>query len=952
MVTREAVLPVTAAVAVAVTSAAGKGEKTPTAAASVTGGGGGGSSFVIASASARTLSGGNGTAAGNNASADYRSGVGAGTAGTVNYVDPATGGDGEVFLRYAVTITSFDYTGNGLSGNASAPINGNFSTGFYYTLTTGNTVSPLTFSGASAYTATDNLTNAVTTTGLTFTNTGAITLVRGGSGTSNLLTLVTNTSISAAPTIALNNTGAATVNLDLALNASTTVSGAGSATFNGVLSGTGGLGKSGSGILTLSSANGYTGGTTISGGTLQLGDGTSSNGSVAGNIVDNAALVFANPNAQTYGGVLSGTGTLTKTGAGNLTLSGANTYSGGTTISAGTVAVGSNTALGSGAVTINGGTLAAVAASTLTNAVTLGDTAGLSSGTVSNGGNVHNAGLTLAGAVTLSPSLNSTNLTVTGASRVAITGAIGEASGQPTVLVKRGAGTLELDHDDTYSGGTLVAAGTLVVNNNYVAGGFTSGAGGSGAGQGAVTVANGATLTGAYVISGPVQVNSGGTLAVGNSIGVGSVGALTLAGGSTIDFELGTDGVTSDRVDVASLLSRSGTGGIDFDLTGGASRRRHDQPDLGGHVHAADLRRVQRTDGGRLLCHRPANRLDGYLHVHQRQRERKRLPPRQPPRHRRSRRPRTHDRVASPARCDEPDRDGGAVAEGHAMPVNRFIGSAASAALAATLTFLLLSRAAAPARAQQTTSVGSLYLSNGAELDFGLFGANGGAGTNGGNSDRIASSSQFNYSSSSAGNYIVGFSHGDGSPLLPGSLYTLVTFASTNFLPTDATHFTVAPRGSVSSITGNFILNPGTGSAGTGGGILQFQLTDESDLPETQYGNADTARFRVYWQRPREVPPPRPVRRHALKGRVNTGSRSQDEQNLPQACDSLRDTDTVIYLPGRALSAPSILCRDLRSAVTMRSFLRDAACPPATLKTKYKQDFRLRLLARARTGNG
>ena len=40
--------------------------------------------------------------------------------------------------------------------------------------------------------------------------------------------------------------------------------------------------------------------TTISAGTLQLGDGSINNGSVQTNITDNTTLVFANPNAQTY----------------------------------------------------------------------------------------------------------------------------------------------------------------------------------------------------------------------------------------------------------------------------------------------------------------------------------------------------------------------------------------------------------------------------------------------------------------------------------------------------------------------------------------------------------------------------------------------------------------------------------------------------------------------------
>ncbi len=61
----------------------------------------------------------------------------------------------------------------------------------------------------------------------------------------------------------------------------------------------------------LTGANTYTGGTTISAGTLQIGNGGTT-GSVAGDIVDNGALVFNRSNALTYAGVISGTGTLTK----------------------------------------------------------------------------------------------------------------------------------------------------------------------------------------------------------------------------------------------------------------------------------------------------------------------------------------------------------------------------------------------------------------------------------------------------------------------------------------------------------------------------------------------------------------------------------------------------------------------------------------------------------------
>ena len=91
---------------------------------------------------------------------------------------------------------------------------------------------------------------------------------------------------------------------------------------------------SGSGKVVLANSNTYTGGTTVSAGTLQLGSGTA-NGYLAGNITDNAALVFANPLPQTYSGMISGSGSLTKSAAGLLVLSGTDTYTGGTIVTAG-----------------------------------------------------------------------------------------------------------------------------------------------------------------------------------------------------------------------------------------------------------------------------------------------------------------------------------------------------------------------------------------------------------------------------------------------------------------------------------------------------------------------------------------------------------------------------------------------------------------------------------------
>lgn len=108
-------------------------------------------------------------------------------------------------------------------------------------------------------------------------------------------------------------------------------------TISAVLGGTSGLIKTGSGTLTLSAANTFTGSMTISAGTLQLGDGTNNNGSVSGAIINNSALVIANPNTQILANTISGNGGFTKTGAGTLTLSSSNSYQGGTIVSAGTL---------------------------------------------------------------------------------------------------------------------------------------------------------------------------------------------------------------------------------------------------------------------------------------------------------------------------------------------------------------------------------------------------------------------------------------------------------------------------------------------------------------------------------------------------------------------------------------------------------------------------------------
>ena len=100
------------------------------------------------------------------------------------------------------------------------------------------------------------------------------------------------------------------------------------------------MNKLGGNTLTLTGSNGiYTGTTTVSAGTLQLGNGTTDFAPLSGNIVTNATLLYNLKGNQTYTGAISGTGNFAKTGPGTLTLSvsAGGSYAGSTLITGGTV---------------------------------------------------------------------------------------------------------------------------------------------------------------------------------------------------------------------------------------------------------------------------------------------------------------------------------------------------------------------------------------------------------------------------------------------------------------------------------------------------------------------------------------------------------------------------------------------------------------------------------------
>ncbi len=155
-----------------------------------------------------------------------------------------------------------------------------------------------------------------------------------------------------------NSTGSSSITGSITLAGASSIGGAGNITLGGAINDGGygfGLSKVGAGTVILTAANTYTGGTTIGvgAGTLQIGAGGTT-GSLAGNIVDNASVVFNRTDSFLFSGAISGAGTVNQAGTGTLILD--NTISSAVTISAGTLQIG------------NGGTTGAVTGNITDNA--------------------------------------------------------------------------------------------------------------------------------------------------------------------------------------------------------------------------------------------------------------------------------------------------------------------------------------------------------------------------------------------------------------------------------------------------------------------------------------------------------------------------------------------------------------------------------------------------------
>jgi autotransporter-associated beta strand protein len=303
------------------------------------------------------------------------------------------------------------------------------------------------------------LTGGNTTSGSTLVDTGTLRVAADGNfGTGSLVLqnagrLVTTASFGSMRAVTLGIGGGV-----LEQAAGTTL------TANGTIAGAGALTKAGTGTLVLTGSNSYAG-TVITAGTLQVGFGGSTGTLGTGTVLNDGTLAFARSDTTTVANTISGAGAVVQMGSGTLVLTGVNTHSGGTRIEAGTIGVSGDASLGSGAGPLtlrDGGRLLTTATFTSGRAVTLGP----------GGGVFHQD--------------TGTTLSLQGA--VAGVGS----------LTKEGGGTLVLDANNTFTGGSTVAGGTLRVD------------GGLG---GALTVLADARLQGVGTIAGSTLRDNGLTVA-------------------------------------------------------------------------------------------------------------------------------------------------------------------------------------------------------------------------------------------------------------------------------------------------------------------------------------------------------------------------------------------------------------------------------------------------------
>jgi len=350
----------------------------------------------------------------------------------------------------------------------------------------------------------------------------------------------------------------------------------------GKLTGTGGLIKEGVGRLALSSASDYTGGTVIKAGSIALltdiantsGLGTGDTITFQGgsltmfdsNTTDNTSTwnlkiptgstgTLNTDGLSTISGSISGGGTFNyyTNYSGNVLMSNASKFTGYMNITTdadgGYFAVYNPNGFPAGRINLTGLTTM-IYRITSNVTVPLGDLIGASTSILGAGGT---------GACTVTWEIGNRNATST--FNGAITNDQYSGTGAVAAIRKVGTGIWTLTNANTYTGGTTINAGTLMVNNTT----------GSGLGTGAVTVNSGGTLAGTGSVSGAITVNTGGVLSPGSGIGAFTVNNdITLATGSSLAIDVNKSNSTNDllsstgKININGKLSITNIGGPAF----------------------------------------------------------------------------------------------------------------------------------------------------------------------------------------------------------------------------------------------------------------------------------------------------------------------------------------------------------------------------------------------------
>ncbi|WP_114953406.1 autotransporter-associated beta strand repeat-containing protein [Sphingosinicella terrae] len=363
-------------------------------------------------------------------------------------------------------------------------------------------------------------------------------------------------------------------------------------TYAGLIQGSGGVTQAGAGTTILTGDNLYAGGTTISAGTLQLGNGGAS-GAIVGDVANSGTLAFNRNNAYAFAGTITGTGTIAQIGTGTTTLTAANT-AGATTISAGTLnvngALTTQTVAMTGTSTLNvNATMGAAAGGTAifagdTGASTINVASGVTlraAGDLGGGGDVVNIAGTLntgAGAFLLGAG-NDTFIVSgglvgridggAGTDGLQVDGTLFRVLDSANVtgfesLTKNDIAVLILTGDHSFANGTTVTGGTLQIGDGTATGTLAGDVANSSAlrfnragtstyagvisGTGVVQHnGSGTTIfTGSNSYTGATNVNAGTLLVNGNQSG--ATGLVSVASGAT----LGGAGTTGGSVTIAN----------------------------------------------------------------------------------------------------------------------------------------------------------------------------------------------------------------------------------------------------------------------------------------------------------------------------------------------------------------------------------------------------------------